>query len=101
MSRYPVALVLGLENAIGLTVVRELGEKGVPVHGIARESAPIAAASRHCAAMTARPPGPMGNWLPDLIARTNAGAVLAISESDLLELSALPPVIVTRAVRYW
>lgn len=93
MSGYPVALVLGLENAIGLTVVRELGEKGVPVHGIARESAPIAAASHHCAAMTARPPGPMGNWLPDLIARTNAGAVLAISESDLLELSALPPVI--------
>ena len=93
VSRYPVALVLGLENAIGLTVVRELGEKGVPVHGIAREAAPVAAASRHCAAMTVRPSGPMADWLPDLIATTGAGAVLAISESDLLELSALPPVI--------
>ena len=93
MSRYPVALVLGLENAIGLTVVRELGEKGVPVHGIAREAAPVAAASRHCAAMTVRPSGPMADWLPDLIATTGAGAVLAISESDLLELSTLPPVI--------
>lgn len=93
MSRYPVALVLGLENAIGLTVVRELGEKGVPVHGIAREAAPVAAASRHCAAMTMRPSGPMAEWLPDLISTTGAGAVLAISESDLLELSALPPVI--------
>ena len=93
MSRYPVALVLGLENAIGLTVVRELGEKGVPVHGIAREAAPVAAASRHCAAMTMRPCGPMAEWLPDLIATTGAGAILAISESDLLELSTLPPVI--------
>lgn len=93
MSRYPVALVLGLENAIGLTVVRELGEKGVPVHGIAREAAPVAAASRHCAAMTVRPSGPMADWLPDLIATTGAGAILAISESDLLELSTLPPVI--------
>lgn len=93
MSRYPVALVLGLENAIGLTVVRELGEKGVPVHGIACEAAPVAAASRHCAAMTMRPSGPMADWLPDLIATTGAGAILAISESDLLELSTLPPVI--------
>ena len=93
VNRYPVALVLGLENAIGLTVVRELGEKGVPVHGIAREAAPVAAASRHCAAMTMRPSGPMADWLPDLIATTGAGAVLAISESDILELSALPPVI--------
>lgn len=93
MNDYPVALVLGLENAIGLTVVRELGEKGVPVHGIARESAPVAAASRHCAAMIARPPGLIADWLPDLIRSTGAGAVLAISESDLLELSTLPPVI--------
>jgi predicted ATP-grasp superfamily ATP-dependent carboligase len=89
----PGALLLGLENAIALTVVRELGEHGVPVHGIARNAAAIGIASRHCADWSLRPSGPIADWLPGLIARTGARAVLAISESDLIELAALPPVI--------
>lgn len=93
MSRHPVAIVLGLENAISLTVVRELGQHGVPVHGIARSATSIAAASRHCTAFTLRPDAPIATWLPALIAQTGARAVFAISESDLLDLADLPPMV--------
>jgi predicted ATP-grasp superfamily ATP-dependent carboligase len=86
----PGALVLGLESAIGLTVVRELGERGVRVHGVARDMTAIAAASRYCHDMIARPDGPAAQWLPAMIAQTGAKAVLAISENDLLELAQLP-----------
>ena len=87
----PGALVLGLDSAIGLTVVRELGERGVRVHGVARDPTAIAAASRHCFELIVRPDGPAARWLPEMIARTGAKAVLAISETDLLELAQLPP----------
>ncbi|MDO7835778.1 carboxylate--amine ligase [Sphingobium sp. HBC34] len=90
MTRYPVAIVLGLENAIGLTVVRELGAHGVPVHGVAHDARAIGLASRYCRSGSVRPAGPVAQWLPALIARTGAGAVLAISEADLIALSALP-----------
>ena len=90
MTGLPGALVLGLESAIGLTVVRELGERGVRVHGVARDPGAIAAASRHCFETIVRPDGPATDWLPTMIARTGARAVLAISENDLLELAQLP-----------
>lgn len=91
MTNPPIALVVGLENAISLTIVRELGGHGVCVHGIARDPTAVAAASRHCAAVIPRPDGPASTWLPDLIARTGASAVFAISENDLIDLAALPP----------
>lgn len=93
VTALPGTIVLGLENAIGLTVVRELGEHGVPVHGVAGDADSVGAASRHCTRSHLRPDGPAALWLPDLIARTGAGAVLAVSESDLLELAELPPTI--------
>ncbi|MCP1470083.1 putative ATP-grasp superfamily ATP-dependent carboligase [Sphingobium sp. OAS761] len=93
MSDLPGVIILGLENAIGLTVVRELGERGVPVHGIARSPSAIAIASRHCRTWSIRPSGPAAGWLPGLIAETGARAILAIGETDLIELSALPPII--------
>ncbi|MFD1106106.1 carboxylate--amine ligase [Sphingobium olei] len=93
VTLHPVAIVIGLENAIGLTVVRELGEHGVPVHGVARSPAAIGAASRHCRDWSLRPEGAPADWLPDLITRTSAKAVFAISEIDLIALSQLPPII--------
>lgn len=90
MSDLPGAIVLGLDNAIALTVVRELGEQGVPVHGVSRNADALAASSRHLRSVTLRPEGPAADWLPALIARTGARAVLALSEADLLALSTLP-----------
>ena len=88
----PGAIVLGLENAIALTVIRELGRHDVPVHGVGRLSG-IATASRYCTAVTERPAGPAADWLPALIAQTGVAAVFAISEIDLLDLAQLPPMI--------
>ncbi len=92
MTPLPPAIVLGIDNAIGLTVVRELGQHGVRVHGITgNPQSSIGAASRYCRQVHARPQGPAARWLPELIAQTGAQAVLAISETDLIDLSQLPP----------
>lgn len=93
VTSHPVAIVIGMENAIGLTVARELGEHGVPVHGVARSSTSIGLASRYCRDWSLRPADDPADWLPDLVARTGAKAVFAISETDLLALSQLPPMI--------
>lgn len=91
MTQLPPAIVMGIDNAIGLTVVRELGQHGVPVHGITgNPQSSIGAASRHCRQVHARPEGPAAQWLLDLIARTGAQSVLAISETDLIDLAQLP-----------
>ena len=84
VSALPGVLLLGMENAISLTVLRELGEHGVPVHGVARSARSIAVASRHCRGWTLRPAGPIATWLPQMIARTGVGAVLAIAEHGCL-----------------
>lgn len=90
MTSLPPALILGIDNAIGLTMVRELGQHGIPVHGITRDPRSIGAASRHCSQVHLRPDGPASHWLPDLIGRTGARAVLAVSETDLIDLAQLP-----------
>ncbi|HEY0270252.1 MAG TPA: carboxylate--amine ligase [Sphingomonas sp.] len=89
MKRHPPAIVLGIDSPIGLSVVRELGQHGVPVHGIGKPGS-IGAASRHCTAFTPRPRGPLAEWLPALVERSGAAALLAIGESDLVALAALP-----------
>jgi len=88
----PGAIVIGTDTPIGLTVIRELGEHGVPVHGVGRPRS-LGAASHHCRGFTVRPRAPIGDWLPGLITQTRASAVFAISEGDLIALAALPPVI--------
>lgn len=94
MNGHPPAIVLGIDTPIGLSVVRELGRHGVPVHGVGRKVSAIGAASRYCHTSSVRPDGrPLREWLPDLISATGAKALLAISESDLIALAALDPVI--------
>jgi hypothetical protein len=88
----PTAIVLGVDSPIGLTVMRELGGHGVPVQGVGKAGS-IGRGSRHCTAFTPRPKGPIADWLPGLIARTGAAALLAIGEADLLALAALPETI--------
>lgn len=92
-TQHPPAILLGLENAISLTVLRELGEHGVPIHGVTRDADSVGAASRHCTRLHLRPSGPIAEWLPALITSTGACALFAISESDLLQLGAMPAMI--------
>jgi predicted ATP-grasp superfamily ATP-dependent carboligase len=93
MTVHPPAIVLGIDTAIGVTVVRELGAHGVPVHGIGRAASAVGRASRYCLGFSVRPAGPLSEWLPDIIMKTGAKALLAISEGDLMSLAQLPPVI--------
>ena len=93
MSHHPLALLLGIDTPIGVTILRELGQHGVPVHGIGRAADTIGRNSRHCTGFSVRPGGAVAEWLPDLIATTGAKALFAVSEGDLVALAKLPPVI--------
>jgi predicted ATP-grasp superfamily ATP-dependent carboligase len=93
MTAYPLAIVLGADTPIGLTVIRELGNHGVPVHAIGRSEHAIGKASKWTLRFSTRPLGPLADWLPVLIRASGAGALLAISEDDLIALASLPPVI--------
>ncbi len=87
--RYPPALVLGIDSPIGLTIIRELGKHGVPVHGIGKPHA-IGRASRYCTRFWPRPTGPVADWLPGLIAASGVRALFAVSEHDLVALARMP-----------
>lgn len=92
----PPAIVLGVDTAIGLTVVRELGRFGVPVIAVGRSIYSVGGASRFCTRFVLRAKDrALADWLPDLIAETGAAALFSISEGDLLELSQLPETIGT------
>jgi predicted ATP-grasp superfamily ATP-dependent carboligase len=93
MTFHPPAIVLGIDTAIGVTVIRELGAHGVPVHAIGRTASAVGRASRYCTGFSVRPAGALADWLPELITQTGAKALLAISEGDLVALAQLPPVI--------
>ena len=94
MTKHPAAIVLGVDTPIGLTVMRELGNHGVPVHAVGRSDRAVGRASRHCTSFLRRPSEvELADWLPQIIATTKAAALLAVSESDLVTLAALPPVI--------
>lgn len=49
LSRMPPCYVLGIETQIGLSLIRELGEAGIPVIGIATDADAIGLRSRHLA----------------------------------------------------
>ncbi|HEX7853159.1 MAG TPA: carboxylate--amine ligase [Sphingobium sp.] len=90
----PSAIVLGVDSPIGLTVVRELGQHGVPVIAVGKSARAIGRYSRFATRFVQRPKDrALGQWLPELIRETGAQLLLAVSEGDLLALSALPEVI--------
>ncbi|CAN5238827.1 hypothetical protein BH10PSE13_BH10PSE13_24780 [soil metagenome] len=90
----PTAIVLGVDSAIGLTVVRELGRHGVPVVAIGKSAKAIGRYSRHTARFVVRPKGrDLGDWLPEVIRESGAAVLLAISEGDLVALATLPDII--------
>ena len=84
--------VLGADSPIGLTVVRELGERRVRVFALGRDRRALARTSRHTHRF-ALIEKPLAEWLPRFIAENDIGAVLAISEHHLIELAAIGPMI--------
>ncbi len=81
--------IIGTDSPIGLTMVRELGEHGVPVHAIGSRKDSLGASSRFAAAFTVRPSQPVAGWLPAFVRDNDIGAVMAVSEGTLVELSQL------------
>ncbi|MBV8522804.1 MAG: hypothetical protein JOY71_11905, partial [Acetobacteraceae bacterium] len=57
-SGLPPVILLGIDTPIGLTVLRELGERGVAVHGMARNSRGIGLYSRRLHRGYLRPASP-------------------------------------------
>lgn len=85
-SDLPPAIVLGVDSQIGLTVVRELGERGVPVYGVAASKRGVGLYSRWLRGGYIRPaePAQTTELLNRIAAETGARFLLTISEADAL-----------------
>lgn len=86
MTPLPPAIVLGIDTPIGLTVVRELGARGVPVHGVARTPDAVGLHSRWLARGYLRPAtdDALRDLLNEIAGREGAPFLLTISEADAL-----------------
>lgn len=86
MTGLPPAIVLGIDTPIGLTVVRELGARGVPVHGIARTPEGVGLHSRWLTRGYLRPATDdrLRDLLNGIAEREDAPFLLTISEGDAL-----------------
>lgn len=84
----PAVAVIGVDSPIGLTVIRELGARGVRVFALGRTADALGRWSRHVHRFDVIA-GPLADWLPAYVQRHGIGAVMAISESQLLQLAAL------------
>jgi predicted ATP-grasp superfamily ATP-dependent carboligase len=82
----PPAIVLGADTPIGLTVIRELGEHGVPVYGIARSREGIGLYSKWIAGRYVRSSDDDETigLLNRIAAERGARYVLSVSERDIL-----------------
>ncbi|MCW1429426.1 carboxylate--amine ligase [Novosphingobium sp. JCM 18896] len=80
--------VLGADSPIGLTVIRELGERGLSVLAQGKTGHALGRYSRHVKHFLATS-APIAAWLPQLVAEHGVTAVLAYSEHHLLQLAAL------------
>lgn len=81
--------VIGTDSPIGLAIVRELGERGVPVHAVGKRLDSIGGKSKFAQHFTHWPEGPLAAWLPEFVAHRDIGAIMAVSEQTLVELAAM------------
>ena len=81
----PPAVVLGIDTPIGLAIVRDLGMRGVPVHGIAWSARAIGLASRylHRGLIRAEGEAALIQQLIDLRQALGQTCLFAIAESDI------------------
>ena len=89
MSAPPPVVLLGLDTAVGLVATRELGRHGVPVIGVGYHAQAVGRGSRYLSHFHVRPDGPVSRWLPQLVARHGAGAVLPLRDRDIVDVGLL------------
>jgi predicted ATP-grasp superfamily ATP-dependent carboligase len=79
------AVVLGIETPIGLTIIRDLGERGVKVVGIARDADALGMSSRylHQGLLRAETEDGLIRQLVDLFPGPAQACLFAISEGDI------------------
>jgi predicted ATP-grasp superfamily ATP-dependent carboligase len=79
------AVVVGIETPIGLTVIRDLGSRGVPVIGVGRSGTALGMASRHLQRGVVRASSPQGliDQLAALGQELGSACLFAISENDI------------------
>ena len=85
----PPVILLGLDTAVGLVAMRELGRRGVPVVGVGYHAQAVGRGSRYLTQFTLRPDGPVSRWLPQLVSEHRAGAVLPLRDRDIVDVGAL------------
>jgi predicted ATP-grasp superfamily ATP-dependent carboligase len=83
------AVVLGIDTPIGLTIIRDLGSRGVKVYGIGRDADALGGASRYLHQGLLRASGEVAlvEQLIDLSAHLGPACLFAISESDIAMLN--------------
>ncbi len=86
---HPKTAIMGVDSPIGLTVLRELGERGVPLLAMGRSARSLGRASRHAHEFALTPRQPIAHWLPEIVAHHDIKAVMAVSEGDLIQLAPL------------
>lgn len=89
MSALPAVLLLGLDTAVGLVAMRELGRRGVPVIGVGYHERAVGRGSRYLTDFLVRPEGPVAAWLPGLVRQYGAGAVLPMRDRDIVDVAAM------------
>ena len=86
-AKLPKLGLLCSESPISLAVMREIGAQGVEIVAITREAGSFLSCSRHACSSVTRPEGALASWLPQLCEEHDIEAVIAIGESDLVELT--------------
>ena len=84
MSGLPPVILLGLNTAVGLTAMRELGRHGVPVIGVGYQERAVGRGSRYLTDFVVQPQAPLAAWLPQMVSRTGAAAVLPLRDRDII-----------------
>jgi predicted ATP-grasp superfamily ATP-dependent carboligase len=85
------AVLMGIDTPIGLAIIRDLGRRGVPVHGIAGSAAALGLASRHLTRGLLRAEGGAAAVVAQLRRLSDElgpACLFAVSESDITMLNA-------------
>lgn len=88
--KLPPIILVGIDNPIGLTAIRELGGAGVPVHGIARSGAALGLRSRFLARGYVRPreEAALPALIEEIARASGAPFLMTVSMNDALALRA-------------